>query len=101
MQSNARAIAPPPTNGVTAGARAGHQVAGHQSARRPGHPGYSLFDVDLHTSFRRAADLLPYLPQRYQQRFRETSVGDSPATYLSGAGGNREDATAPDGSPAG
>ncbi|MGH2352568.1 MAG: amidohydrolase family protein [Chloroflexota bacterium] len=63
--------------------------------------GYPLFDVDLHTSFRRAQDLLPYLPERYRRRFRDSGVGDSPATYLSGAGGNREDAAAPDGSPAG
>ena len=44
---------------------------------------------------------MPYLPQRYRQRFQESGVGDSPATFLSGAGGNREDAVAPDGSPAG
>ena len=68
--------------------------------RRP-RLGYPLFDVDVHTSFRRAADLVPYLPQRYRQRFQESGVGDSPATFLSGAGGNREDAVAPDGSPAG
>jgi uncharacterized protein len=70
------------------------------SSRRP-RLGYPLFDVDVHTSFRRAADLVPYLPQRYRQRFQESGVGDSPATFLSGAGGNREDAVAPDGSPAG
>jgi predicted TIM-barrel fold metal-dependent hydrolase len=70
------------------------------AARKP-RLGYRLFDVDLHTSFRRAADLLPYLPERYRRRFQETNVGDSPATFLSGAGGNREDAVAPDGSPAG
>ena len=70
------------------------------SSRRP-RLGYPLFDVDVHTSFRRAADLVPYLPQRYRQRFQESGVGDSPATFLSGAGGNREDAVAPDGCPAG
>ena len=64
-------------------------------------PGYSLFDVDLHTTYRRASDLAPYLPERYRRRFLETRVGDSPATFFSGAGGNREDAVAPDGSPAG
>ena len=69
--------------------------------KRAGGPGYPLFDVDLHTTFRRASDLLPYLPARYQQRFKAAGVGDSPATFFSGAGGNREDAVAPDGSPAG
>src|SRR6184192_1328349 len=76
-------------------------AAAPQTRRARPRLGYPLFDVDLHTSFRRAGDLAPYLPQRYRQRFLETRVGDSPATFLSGAGGNREDAVAPDGSPPG
>ncbi|HEX2036955.1 MAG TPA: hypothetical protein VHS99_22480, partial [Chloroflexota bacterium] len=79
---------------------AAQPAPGAARASRP-RLGYPLFDVDLHTSFRRKEDLLPYLPRRYRQRFRESGVGDSPATFLSGAGGNREDAIAPDGSPAG
>ena len=73
------------------------------SARAPRKPrlGYPLFDVDVHTTFRRADDLIPYLPERYKKRFKEAGVGDSSATFLSGAGGNRDDATAPDGSPPG
>ncbi len=70
-------------------------------ATRRSRLGYPLFDVDVHTSFRRAEDLLPYLPERYKRRFKESGVGDSSATFLSGAGGNRDDATAPDGSPPG
>jgi predicted TIM-barrel fold metal-dependent hydrolase len=65
------------------------------------HLGYRIFDVDVHTSFRRAADLAPYLPERYKRRFLETGVGDSSATFFGTAGGNREDAAAPDGSPPG
>jgi predicted TIM-barrel fold metal-dependent hydrolase len=63
--------------------------------------GYPLFDADVHTSFRRNSDLAPYLPQRYRKRFLEAGVGDSPATFYGTAGGNREDARAPDGSPPG
>ena len=70
------------------------------TARRP-HLGYKLFDVDVHTSFRRASDLAPYLPERYKRRFLEAGVGDSSATFYSTAGGMREDAAAPDGSPPG
>ena len=70
-------------------------------ATRRSRLGYPLFAVDVHTSFRRAEDLLPYLPERYKRRFKESGVGDSSATFLSGAGGNRDDATAPDGSPPG
>ena len=70
-------------------------------SRKPPHLGYQIFDVDVHTTFRRAADLAPYMPARYKQRLLETGVGDSPATFYSTAGGNREDAVAPDGSPPG
>ena len=75
-------------------------AAGAQPVRTP-RLGYRIFDVDVHTSFRRYADLAPYLPERYKRRFLETGVGDSPATFYGTAGGNREDAVAPDGSPAG
>src|SRR5438045_4414963 len=91
----------PPRTRPGATAEAGRTETKPAPARTKRGPGYSLFDVDLHTTFRRTSDLAPYLPERYKRRFLETSVGDSPATFFSGAGGNREDAVAPDGSPAG
>jgi len=84
---------PPPT-------QAPASAPDSQATKRP-HLGYKLFDVDVHTSFRRASDLAPYLPERYRRRFLEAGVGDSPATFYSTAGGMREDAAAPDGSPPG
>ncbi len=81
-------------------AGASPQAREHGRVRRP-RLGYPLFDVDVHTSFRSKQDLLPYLPERYKQRWQDAGVGDSPATFLSGAGGNRVDAVALDGSPAG
>ncbi|MDQ3699296.1 MAG: amidohydrolase [Chloroflexota bacterium] len=90
VATNTRAVAAPGTLEAPADAPRG----------RP-RLGYRLFDVDVHTSFRRASDLAPYLPERYRRRFLETLVGDSSATFHSTAGGNREDAAAPDGSPPG
>jgi uncharacterized protein len=84
-------------------------LATHQRTDERPHPrlvgkprlGYPLFDVDVHTSFRSKKDLSQYLPERYKARWQASGVGDSPATFFSGAGGNRDDAVAPDGSPAG
>jgi predicted TIM-barrel fold metal-dependent hydrolase len=94
-------IAPPPRR---AAGQSERRPVPRPSAPRDGRRprlGFPLFDVDLHTSFRRASDLAPYLPERYRRRFLEDGVGDSPATFYGTAGGSREDAVAPDGSPPG
>lgn len=79
------------------------ETAAQPRPRRP-RPrlGYRIFDVDVHHSYCSNAVLLPYLPERYRERYRTAGIGDSMAVFdYGGDGVNRRDCTAPDGSPPG
>ena len=65
----------------------------------PASLGYPIFDMEIHSGPRRSKDLLPYLPERYRERYAETNDGRSGAGFDQRGGGSRKDTTAPDGSP--
>src|SRR5688500_7953352 len=61
----------PPTLGQLAEMAIQLEAKPTPETRKPPRLGYRIFDVDVHTSFRRASDLAPYLPERYKRRFLE------------------------------
>jgi uncharacterized protein len=67
-------------------------------ASAPPRLGYRLFDMEVHQGPRSGKAFLPYLPERYHQRYERIGTGRSYIGIDQRGGGNRRDTVLEDGS---